>query len=60
MDALAATPTPARSTSRPIADDLLSVRLAAEHGMSLQEFLALDPMDLIDLLWPGQAPSSGA
>jgi hypothetical protein len=53
--ALAATPTPTRAVARPIADDLLSVRLAAEHGMSLQEFLALDAMDLIDLLWPDQS-----
>lgn len=55
--ALTATPTPARASARPIADDLLSVRLAAEHGMSLQEFLALDPMELIDLLWPEQKVS---
>jgi hypothetical protein len=58
--ALAATPTPTRALARPIADDLLSVRLAAEHGMSLQEFLALDPMALIDLLWPENAASTSA
>jgi hypothetical protein len=43
---------------RPVAADLLSVRLAAEHGMSLQAFLALDPMELIDLLWPEEAPGA--
>lgn len=56
--ALAASPNPARAMGRPVAADLLSVRLAAEHGMSLQAFLALDPMELIDLLWPEEAPGA--
>lgn len=32
----------------------LSARLAAEHGLRLDELLALGPDELIDLFWPDQ------
>lgn len=60
VSALTATPTPERANARPVGEDLLAVRLAAEHGMKLQEFLSLDPDDLIDLLWPPQKPPGAA
>jgi hypothetical protein len=40
--------------------DALSARLAADHGLALDEFLALGPEDLIDLLWPDQPRAAGA
>ena len=57
--ALSATPDPFRSLTSPLRDDLLCVRLAAEHGLSLEEFVALDPEQLIDLFWPEQASKPG-
>jgi hypothetical protein len=42
----------AQPKPRAVEADPLSARLAAEHGLALDEFLALDPDGLIDLFWP--------
>jgi hypothetical protein len=31
------------------------VELAEEHGLSLEEFMALGPEELIELFWPDQS-----
>jgi len=55
MDALCSAPQPITPGRRVATDDALAVRLAADYGLTLHEFLALDPDDLIDLFWPDQA-----
>lgn len=52
IDALGSAPQPITRVQRLAADAELSERLAAEHGMTLREYLALTPDELIDLFWP--------